>query len=126
MTPPIPGYVKVTATPPEAIGGSAVKFSAAFFNAVTNAAADPAEVAFSFAADGASPTVYRYGTDAQLVKDAVGEYHVDVDTSNMAPVGDKAYLKGEYVGDANGTGSIQVTDYVTVLVMAPPMPDPFG
>ena len=48
---------------------------------------DPSTVTFTFTKPNNAPVTYVYGTDAQLVKDAVGKYHVDlaIDTSGMWP-----------------------------------------
>jgi hypothetical protein len=41
-------------------------------------AVDPTTVNFKFKKPGATPTVYVFGTDSQVVKDSVGNYHVDL------------------------------------------------
>lgn len=41
---------------------------------------DPTAVTFKFRPPGAaSPTIYVYGTDGELVRDSLGNYHVDID-----------------------------------------------
>ncbi len=76
--------------------GDLVRCSGAFTNAA-GAAADPSVVRFKFKRPDTGVIVtYVYGTDSQLVKDSVGNYHVDVS-------GDAA---GEwpYRFEATGTG----------------------
>lgn len=40
---------------------------------------DPTNVYFKFQDPSANETAYTYGTDAALVKDTTGDYHVDID-----------------------------------------------
>lgn len=59
--------------------GDVVRCSGAFTN-LAGTAIDPAVVKFDFLAPTATtPTTYTYATDAQLVKDSTGNYHVDLD-----------------------------------------------
>ena len=57
--------------------GALVRCSAAFTN-IAGAAIDPAAVKFKYRTPAGSITTLIYGTDAALVKDSVGNYHVDV------------------------------------------------
>ena len=41
-------------------------------------AADPAELTFTLQPPDGATVNYTYGTDAELVKDSVGNYHVDI------------------------------------------------
>lgn len=107
------------------VGGTVVKFSGAFSDLNTKQPADPAALAFSFAAGGGTPTVYRYGVDGELVKDSVGNYHVEVDTTDMADPGNNIDLVGQFDANAEGGDTIQVTGYAEVLVTAPPLSSPF-
>jgi len=58
--------------------GDLVRCSAAFTDADGNYL-DPTAVLFRFKKPDGTTTTYTYGADAELVKDAVGRYHVDVD-----------------------------------------------
>jgi len=40
---------------------------------------DPSNVYFKFKEPSGEITTYTYGTDAALVRDSIGDYHVDVD-----------------------------------------------
>ena len=57
----------------------------ATFTSPSGAAVDPTGVVFRLKRPDGTTTVYTYGTDAQLVRDAVGVYRVDVsaDQPNM-------------------------------------------
>lgn len=57
--------------------GSLIRCSAAFTDTL-GADLDPTTVSFSFKIDNGSVTTYVYGTDAQVVKDSTGHYHVDL------------------------------------------------
>lgn len=58
--------------------GDLVRVSGAFKDSA-GTAIDPSVVKFKFKRpDTGAVTTYTYGTDSQLVKDSVGNYHVDV------------------------------------------------
>jgi hypothetical protein len=66
--------------------GQKLRVFGAFVDATTNQPVDPDNVFFSFAAPGAAaPTTYKFGVDAQLVKDSVGNYHVDLNANVPGP-----------------------------------------
>lgn len=56
--------------------GDSRRFNVAFTD-VNNVAADPTNVTFKIVEPDGIETIYDYGTDAELVKDSVGNYHVD-------------------------------------------------
>jgi hypothetical protein len=58
--------------------GALVRCSAAFATAA-GAAQDPGAVTFKVRDPSVNVTTYVYGSDAALVKDSTGNYHVDVD-----------------------------------------------
>lgn len=62
--------------------GEAVRVSAEFRNAA-GVVADPSAVLFKYRDPEGTITPLVYGTDAALVKDSTGNYHVDID-ANMA------------------------------------------
>ncbi len=53
----------------------------ALFRSSEGVVADPDTVSFSFRNGDGDVTTYVYGTDAEVVKDSVGNYHVNVDAS---------------------------------------------
>lgn len=58
--------------------GDLVRVSGVFTNAV-GTAVNPTVVNLSFRNPSGNETTYIYGTDAALVKDSTGNYHVDID-----------------------------------------------
>jgi uncharacterized protein YfaS (alpha-2-macroglobulin family) len=74
--------------------GNVVRCSGAFTTAA-GAAVDPSTITFRARKPDGTVTVYVYGTDAQLVKDSTGNYHVDL-TANAA---------GRWAFRFEGTGS---------------------
>lgn len=57
--------------------GDVVRCSVAFANQA-GTAVDPSVVTFKVKVPGSSTITYVYGTDAEVVKDSTGNYHVDV------------------------------------------------
>ena len=57
--------------------GDEVRLSAAF-EKPANTPADPGTIVFKVKDPSGNITTYTYGSDAQLVKDSTGNYHVDV------------------------------------------------
>lgn len=47
------------------------------FSDIDGTEADPTTVTFKMREPDGTETIYAYGTDAELVKDGVGRYHVD-------------------------------------------------
>lgn len=60
--------------------GDIVQVTGAFTNAAA-APQDPTAVVFRMVNPAGTVTSYTFGVDGQLVKDSVGNYHVDVDAS---------------------------------------------
>lgn len=56
--------------------GDKIRLSSAFTD-IDGAAQDPGGVVFTLRAPDGTVTTYTYGTDAALVKDSTGNYHVD-------------------------------------------------
>lgn len=67
---------------------------------------DPTSVLFSFKTPAGSITTYVYLTDAQLVKDSTGVYHVDVNANTIGTWPYRFYSTG--VGQTAGEASFQV------------------
>ena len=67
--------------------GDLVRVSATFTDVGTGLAADPTSVFFDWVeeSDG-TVTQLIYGTDADLVKDSTGNYHVDINTSTIGGI----------------------------------------
>ena len=60
--------------------GALVRVTAAFTNSA-DAAIDPDVVNLSFKNPAGTVVTYVYVTDAELVKDSTGNYHVDIDAA---------------------------------------------
>ena len=76
--------------------GDLVRMSAAF-TTTSGSAADPTGLTFKLKDTTGSTATYVYGTDAALVKDSTGNYHVD-----YAPA-----AAGNYYYRFAGTGAVQ-------------------
>lgn len=87
--------------------GATVRCSGAFTNDA-GAAVDPTTITFRARKPDGVVAVYVYGTDAQLVKDAVGAYHVDL----------PATLAGRWAYRFEGTGSAPSADEAQFSVEA--------
>lgn len=70
------------------------------FKDAAGVAFDPTTVAFKFKKPDRTITTYIYGTDAQLVKVATGNYRVDIDAS----------VKGKYQYRWYSTGNGQAAE----------------
>ena len=73
--------------------GDSVRMSAAF--TVSSVATDPTTITFKMREPDGTVTTYVYGTDAELVKDSTGNYHVDWGTS----------MSGDFFYRFTGTGA---------------------
>lgn len=78
--------------------GQLVRVSAEFQNPSTGADVDPTTVKFDWRVGTGTVTTYTYPTT--IVKDSVGNYHVDIDASTV----------GTYYWRFYGTGSNQAAD----------------
>jgi hypothetical protein len=87
--------------------GDLVRCSVIFATAA-GIAMDPAAVKFQFTTPAGVTTIYTYGTDASLVKDSTGNYHVDVNADEY-----KKYLYHWYstgIGKAAKQGAFYVQE----------------
>lgn len=106
--------------------GDIRRWTADFFDPLNDDdPADPERVAFVFGPEGGTQTTWIYGTDDELVKDAVSKYHADVDTTGTTPPGGKTYVVGQFYGNANDDGTLQVSGYAKLRVMGNPTENPF-
>jgi hypothetical protein len=79
------------------------------FTDESGTAQDPASVAFRFKAPSATTaTAYVYGTDAEVVKDSTGVYHVDLDITEAGTWYTRWSATG--VGQAAGEGQFYVIE----------------
>ena len=93
--------------------GDLVRLSAAFAD-TSGSAADPTTVTFKIArrtpGTALVPTVYVFGTDAEVVKDSTGNYHVDWPAAAF----------GDHVWQVIGTGTVATAQVATFMVRASP------
>lgn len=84
-------------------GGDLVRCSGVFKNSA-GTAIDPTTVKFSFYWQSASSTIttYVFGTDAELVKDSTGNYHVDIDSTGKTQ--DTLFYRFFSEGSGQGSG----------------------
>lgn len=75
--------------------GDLIRVSATFTNQA-GAALDPTAIVFKFTTPAAATTIYTYGVDGQLVRDSIGNYHVDVNAN--------AAGRWRYRYESTGTG----------------------
>lgn len=85
--------------------GDLVRCSGPFTNAA-GTAIDPTAVLFEVKDPAGTLTTYTYGTDAELVRDSAGNYHVDVD----------ANLPGTWYYRFYSTGTGQAADEASFIV----------
>lgn len=64
--------------------GTAIRLAVAFTNA-SGSAADPTTVKLKIRPKGGTERTFVHGTDAELVKDSTGSYHLDYTVPNIAP-----------------------------------------
>lgn len=87
--------------------GDLVRVSGAFTTAA-GVAQDPSVVKCSVRTPAAVVTTYTYGTDAALVKDSTGNYHVDVSAAAIGWYYYRWFSTG--TGQAGDEGWFEVTD----------------
>ena len=76
--------------------GDSVRVSGEF--RASNVLVDPTVVNFKFTNPAGTTTTYVYLTDAQLVKDAAGQYHVDINANARGRWAVRYYSTGTYQG----------------------------
>lgn len=95
----------------EYVVGNVVRCATTFTD-ISGTAIDPTVVAFTYRVDAGDPTVYTYPTDAQLVKDSTGNYHVDISADTEGTYHWRFYSTG--TGKAAFEGRFAVTNSVFV------------
>lgn len=96
------------ATPNAYDKGDVVRVSAAFTRVDTGAAVDPTAVLCEIKSPAGAITTYTYGTDAALIKDSTGNYHLDFDVDTTG------YWRYRW----RSTGTWKAAEWATVLVEA--------
>ncbi len=85
--------------------GDSRRFSVAFTD-VDGIAADPTGISFKLVEPDGTETNYVYVTDAELVKDSTGNYHVDITFSQP----------GRHIIRFNGTGDVVSAEQSEVYI----------
>ena len=86
--------------------GNTVRVSAAFTTVATGAALDPTAVYCEYRDPSGNVTALVYGMDDALIKDSVGNYHVDIDADESGKWYYRFFSTG--TGKAAGKGSFTV------------------
>lgn len=86
--------------------GNVLTIEVAFTVTATGEPVDPTTVVFTFVDPSNNETEYIYGTDAELVKDSVGNYHVEIDCDEVGVFSYEWASTG--TGQANEGGRFRV------------------
>lgn len=88
--------------------GDLVRIDGTFKNASTEAELDPTTVKFTFKKPDGTTTTYVFGTNAELVQDDTGEYHVDLDLDQAGRWYYRMFSEG--TGQTAAEGSLHVRE----------------
>lgn len=66
----------------EYTAGDLIRFHAEFSSNDTNLPLDPSSVEFSYRIEGGTPVRFIYGTDPQLTRTGLGNYEIEIDSTN--------------------------------------------
>lgn len=94
--------------------GSLVTVSAVFVDEAANAPIDPTVVTLEVGIYGVTPTTYTYGVGSVIVKNSVGNYHAEIDTTGFTPAGIWYY-------QWDGTGACQAIAAGSMQIVLPPL-----
>lgn len=90
--------------------GDLVRCSAAFTNS-DGEAVDPTAVIFKVKTPAGTETTYTYGTDAELVRDSAGNYHIDVDANESGIWIYRCYSTGTGQAADEEHFSVRITEF---------------
>jgi hypothetical protein len=76
---------------------------------------NPTNVAFGYRVDGGAITTLIYGTGTDIVKNSLGNFHVDIDTTGLAGTWVWEW-QSTGVGQASTSGAITVTSIAMSLL----------
>lgn len=77
-----------------------------------NALVDPTTVRFAAKDPNGTIEIYVYGTDSEVVKDAVGQYHCEIDLTAAGTWYWRAYSSGNYQGATEGSFEVEASNFV--------------
>lgn len=93
------------------VGATAI-VDAEFRNpANSNALVDPTTVRFAVKNPNGTTTVYLYGTDSEVVKDAVGQYHCEINITASGTWHWRAYSSGNYQGAVEDSFEVAASEF---------------
>lgn len=83
----------------------------ATFKDLANALQDPSAVNFSFKTPAGVTTTYVYQSDAELVRESAGVYHVDINASTVGAWHHKFFSTGTGQAAAEGTFVVDESNF---------------
>lgn len=101
------------------IAGTMVR-SVGSFTDLSGTAINPDEVVVCYSFAGGTPVNLIYGTDAAVIRDSTGVFHVDIDTTASAPTA-TVNLVIEWASKATAPGDVQVIGAETIRVDPAPI-----
>lgn len=100
------------------VAGETITWSATFQYTEDDELVDPGQVTFSYYIDPTSPVYFYYGITADIVRDGVGLYHIDLDSTGFTPPKSQVLVVGQFAG----SDPARTVDSVMVKVIGPAMP----
>src|SRR5258708_861725 len=91
--------------------GALVQVAGVFRNPADNTLMDPSVVAFKFKSPAGVAITYVSGTDAQLVKDSTGKYHVNINADAAGWWYWKFYSTGSGQAAIKGSFKVDADDF---------------
>ena len=98
--------------------GTILTFSNTFTTVIGGAPVDPGEVTFAYRIENASPVYFYYEVTLDIVRDSTGVYHIDLDTTGFAGVGQVVLMTAIFAGTSPG----QASDEMTVAIKGSSIP----
>lgn len=118
----------ITSTEQSVVAGTWVRFVAQFTNQIDGSPQDPIEIVFAYAIDGCTTGQIEFGDSLvapfmAFIRDSVGLYHCDVNTTGMAPFRKSIILTGQFAGGQGAPDSdpASAVGFNTITVNAAPI-----
>lgn len=89
--------------------GSSLRVSGVFKNS-SDVAIDPSVVKFKFREPNGNAVTYTYGTDAEIVKDSTGNYHVDLNLDTPGTWYYRYYSTGTGQAASEGQFTVDISE----------------
>lgn len=78
---------------------------------VTGPFLEPSTVTFKFKTPAGATTTYVFGTNSQLVRDGIGQYHVDIDANQVGVFYYQWTSTGAYQGAIEGSFEVPASQF---------------